>query len=519
MRLDDITTNIRLRNAWEAIDLGFAMVQYYWKAIYPAWTLLLFSFAFTLWFLTPSAYKMYVLFVLWWFKPLYDRILLFIFSQQLFNQPLSTADVVSALPKLITKTGLFQALTFRRFSLSRGLNLPIWQLEQLRGKARRERQSLLHLQAHSQAVWLTIACSHFEYIFLFSFYALIVLVDPTETAWTILKSPFDEFADESIKYWGDLIYTLTYLLIYWVIEPLYMAASFSLYLNRRTQLEAWDIELAFRSLADRLRGISYHTFIYLFALGLSLSLVYYTPPVVADEATQSDSKGEYLAPERLPASASAEQIKAVMSLDEFQKVRKEQEWQRKNKEEEEEIKPPNKMLNFGSDFQILVGTIVRTLLWISLIVLLVLLFVYRHKIIAMLKPNRPKPPAAPPPDVLFGMDIRPESLPDDIAGASRTLWEQGQYREALSLLYRGALMRLTRHDLLEVHSSHTEGDILQLAKQQLAGQRLAWLTAVTLAWQEIAYAHRRPNDERIYPLFKDWVLFATPEPISAEQVK
>jgi hypothetical protein len=146
-----------------------------------------------------------------------------------------------------------------------------------------------------------------------------------------------------------------------------------------------------------------------------------------------------------------------------------------------------------------------------------LLFVYRHKIIAMLKPHRLKPPAAPPPDVLFGMDIRPESLPDDIAGASRTLWEQGQYREALSLLYRGALMRLTRHDLLAIQSSHTEGDILQLAKQQLAGQRLAWLTAVTLAWQEIAYAHRRPKDERIYPLFQDWNLFATPEPISVEQ--
>jgi len=516
MRLDDITTNIRLRNAWEAIDLGFAMVQYYWKAVYPAWTLLLFSFAFTLWFLTPDDYKTYVFFVLWWLKPLYDRILLFIFSQQLFNQPLSTADVVSALPRLITKTGLFQALTFRRFSLSRGLNLPIWQLEQLRGKARRERQKLLHLHAHSQAVWLTIACSHFEYIFLFSLYLLIILIDPTDKLWEILKSPFDEFADEPVKYWGEFIYTFTYLLIYWIVEPLYMAGSFSLYLNRRTQLEAWDIELAFRSLADRLRGIRYHTFTGLVALSVGVS-IFYTQPVFADEATQPEAKGEYLANERLPASAAAEQIKAVMQLDEFQKVRKQQEWQAKHKQEDEPFQTSDSLFHFGQDFQVLVALIVRTLLWIALIVLVVLLFVYRHKIMAMLKPNRLKPATAPPPDILFGMDIRPESLPDDIAEASRALWEQGHYREALSLLYRGALMRLTRHDLLAIQSSHTEGDILQLAKQQLTGQRLAWLTAVTLAWQEIAYAHRCPNDARIYPLFQDWALFASPEPSVAEQ--
>jgi hypothetical protein len=247
---------------------------------------------------------------------------------------------------------------------------------------------------------------------------------------------------------------------------------------------------------------------------LSLNLIY-NQPVLAEETLAK--KGEYLVPERLPASAAAEQIKAIMQLDEFKQVHQEQEWQPKDKANEEDINASNQRFNFGSDFQVLVGTIVRTLLWIGLIVLVVLLFVYRHKIIAMLKPIRLKPPAPPPPDVLFGMDIRPESLPEDIASASRALWEKAQYREALSLLYRGALMRLTRYDLLAIQNSHTEGDILQLAKQQLAGQRLAWLTAVTLAWQEIAYAHRRLPDSHIYPLFKDWVLFATTEPISEGQ--
>ena len=37
-----------------------------------------------------------------------------------------------------------------------------------------------------------------------------------------------------------------------VVEPLYVAGGFGLYLNRRTELEAWDIEIAFRRI-DRQR--------------------------------------------------------------------------------------------------------------------------------------------------------------------------------------------------------------------------------------------------------------------------
>ena len=37
-----------------------------------------------------------------------------------------------------------------------------------------------------------------------------------------------------------------------IVEPFHVAAGFSLYLNRRTELEAWDLELAFRRLRERL---------------------------------------------------------------------------------------------------------------------------------------------------------------------------------------------------------------------------------------------------------------------------
>jgi hypothetical protein len=39
---------------------------------------------------------------------------------------------------------------------------------------------------------------------------------------------------------------LVYLLVVGLLEPFYVAAGFAMYLNRRVELEAWDIEQEFR---------------------------------------------------------------------------------------------------------------------------------------------------------------------------------------------------------------------------------------------------------------------------------
>ena len=55
-------------------------------------------------------------------------------------------------------------------------------------------------------------------------------------------------------------------------------------------------------------------------------------------------------------------------------------------------------------------------------------------------PRVPKPFAAP--SHVQDLDIRPESLPDDVGSAARALWQRGDQRAALALLYRGSLSRL-----------------------------------------------------------------------------
>ncbi len=331
-----------------------------------------------------------------------------------------------------------------------------------------------------------------------SLYVLVMVLDPTDVASEYIFGGFTDTFDTDAQYWGNLIFLLFYMVAVWIVEPLYVAGSFSLYLNRRTQLEAWDIELAFRNLGERLSQLARLPLnLLLVTLMITGSVASLSPvPAYAAEAVPS----EYLSPERLSPPESAQQIGEIMQSEELSGMHTRKVWMPREQDQD----TPEDSAAWVETLQLLVANITKIALWIGVIVLLVMAFVYRQRILALLKPARRKLPEQRPPDILFGMDIRPESLPDDIASACRKLWETGQHREALSLLYRAALMRLTRHERLAIQDSHTEGDILQLARPHLSAARMVWLTAVTHVWQEIAYAHRIPEDAQVIPLFEAW---------------
>ena len=88
------------------------------------------------------------------------------------------------------------------------------------------------------------------------------------------------------------------------------------------------------------------------------------------------------------------------------------------------------------------------------------------------------------------LDIRPESLPDDIAGAARALLARGERRAALSLLYRGALSRLVHDHGVEIRAASTEGECVTLAQRALPGPAGAYFERLVRAWQTEVYAGR-----------------------------
>ena len=183
--------------------------------------------------------------LLWWLKPLLDRIPLYILSHTLFGDTPDLRRLRRDLPGLLLSQAL-PALTFARFDPARSFHLPVWQLEGLRGRERRRRQRLLDRPRRSAATWLTLTCFHLELAADLALAGLVWLLLPDFVAVDLGNLLNDSSALQQIWITSASLFGLS------LIEPFYVAAGFSLYLNRRTWLEAWDLEIGFRQLARRL---------------------------------------------------------------------------------------------------------------------------------------------------------------------------------------------------------------------------------------------------------------------------
>jgi len=107
---------------------------------------------------------------------------------------------------------------------------------------------------------------------------------------------------------------------------------------------------------------------------------------------------------------------------------------------------------------------------------------------------------APLPSHVGALDIRPQTLPDDIGDAAAGLWQRGQQRAALSLLYRGALSRLVHVQAVPIRAALTEGDCVALASRTLAPVPQAFFAQLVDAWQLAAYGDRMPETARVLAL-------------------
>lgn len=114
-----------------------------------------------------------------------------------------------------------------------------------------------------------------------------------------------------------------------------------------------------------------------------------------------------------------------------------------------------------------------------------------------------KIPARAAPQQLFGLDLNPDALPEDVASAAEALWPQ-QPREALGLLYRALLSRLLHDFRLPLKPADTEGQVLEQVKALQLPQLQAFSSSLTLHWQNLAYGHRLPPAQLRQELCDGW---------------
>jgi Domain of unknown function (DUF4129) len=86
------------------------------------------------------------------------------------------------------------------------------------------------------------------------------------------------------------------------------------------------------------------------------------------------------------------------------------------------------------------------------------------------------------------LDIRPDSLPEDVGAAALELLNADRVREALSLLYRGALSRAVHGFGVSIQESHTEGEALRVVVAGLDAARADYFRELVGLWQAAVYA-------------------------------
>jgi hypothetical protein len=328
-------------------------------------------------------------------------------------------------------------------------------------------------------------------VVLISFIGLYVLLVPggEET----IQSAFSwlEHLDESQR---SHLSTGLYIAAIALIEPLYVAAGFALYLNRRTALEGWDLEVQLRSIAQQAEQKS-ATSSAAVAPVVTLLIALCTAAVLFAATPESAHAQTPPAP-----SPVQEQIKEVLKQPVF--GRYERQTYIESLHPEPKTERPRANLKGISAVMEALAKGVRVLAWAALAVALsaALYWLLRH-----LRFSRdPRPARQAMPDMLFGLDVRPETLPADVVAAAMAQIARGELVAALSLLYRGALVSLLHRDGIELASGDTEADCLNKVKPRVDGATQGYFARLVTSWQAAAYAHRVPARAEVEALVSQW---------------
>jgi hypothetical protein len=490
MKIEALQIALRARNPWEAFDLGLALARHAGAPLFLAFGVpyALFGIAvnLALW-----GHPLVALTIVWWMKPLFDRLALAVLAQAVFGAPPGARATLKAW-RAIPRTGLLWSLTLGRFDFARSFHLPIMQLEGQRGRAYRERVRLIDRRARGAAVWLAVVVVHFAYVIVLGLEGLVRLLAPAEVEFDSGIFALLGFGDAPQTLAMQVLFNAAFLTAECALEPLYVAAGFTYYLNRRSTLEGWDLEVAFKRLALRHAAPAPRRAGAGTAAVLALTLC----------AGASFAPGDARAATPPPRSAEQQAIEEILKRPAFEEHEMTREWRRRDAGPEPERRAKGDSA-FWERLARFIAELLRVVAWIGGLALLGALVALVVRRLGWLRglPARARRTA---PDTLFGMDLRAISLPADIprAAASRLIADDA--RGALSLLYRGALAVLTREREVEVPEGDTEADCARRVERSQTAATAAYFAALLAAWSECAYARRDPPAATVRGLIDAW---------------
>lgn len=239
MQIDALAVRLRPRTPLEASDLGVRLCQWAAGSVFPAYmtvALPLMALAIASWELAgwlPSL-------LIWCAKPWLDRTILYSLSRAAFGQRTAPADIWRARRQVLWGQFLF-TWTVQRLSPWRSLTQPVYQLEGASAWRARDRVHQIRRRYIGSALMVTSAFSIAETALSFGLFSLVFWLAPmghTPEISALLAGEVPGVLSLTVP----IAYAITVLFL----EPFFVAAGFAMYLNRRAELEAWDIEQEFR---------------------------------------------------------------------------------------------------------------------------------------------------------------------------------------------------------------------------------------------------------------------------------
>ncbi|WP_188241439.1 MULTISPECIES: DUF4129 domain-containing protein [Stenotrophomonas maltophilia group] len=519
MRIDRLDVALRARSGWEAMELGSALSRRHARAVWGSWLLasapLFVIFNALGWWLDAFGWAWLAM---WWCKPLFERAPLYVLSRGIFGEPVGALAALRA-QRSWGNAGFWGYLGWRRFSVLRSLCLPVNLLEGSAPAQRGARRRAVAAGAAGAAVVLTVACMAFEGVLVSGAIGAVFMFMPLELMSESWRAAWDMIGQDTPA-WAQLGFNLACWLASVLIGPFYVGAGFGLYLNRRTQMEAWDVEIALRRLRERLLPAASTL-----ALLLCLALPLASAPVHAQDAQtgaeQADGAKEDEDRAEEPATAANDPANTPTMIfgaapvdtagfrqavnrayeDPLQRpTRQVTRW--KPIEQAEEKKKEDKTLQSDgsskgerSNRKAGIAWLARLAEWglwgLLGVLLLVLLLTARLWLPWLRGSGRRKAEAAP--QVVVEQVELPVVLPPDVATQAGLLWDQGRPRQALALLYRASVRTVGERSGIALPPGATEAQCLRASRRMPDATDRDLFARIVRMWQYAAYGGRLPS--------------------------
>ena len=517
MRIDQLNVALRARSEWEAMELGTALVRRHARAIWlPLIAVSLPLFAVinaAAWWADAFGWAWLLM---WWLKPVSDRIALYVISRGVFGDEPRPLQTLRA-QRHWGWSGFWGYLGWRRFSPFRSLLLPVNLLEGSDASQRSVRRRAVLSGTFGHAVLLTLMCMVFEVVVVSGCIAAIFLFVPLELLSDSWRAAW-EMVSENMPAWAQLGVNALFWLAATLIGPFYAGAGFALYLNRRTEMEAWDVEIAFRRMRDRLQQAAPLLVLALVLCwpmgGLHAEEPAQAPSCAAptgmdDDAGDEEEEASDAVPADDPSNTPSVIFGGTPDTAGFRQAvqrayedplvaptREVKRWERTLSEAEKNKKKDDADNNrnpLGRGPR-LPAQIAEWILW-GLVGLLVLgLIATAPWWLRWLRGTGVRRRKATDPVVEEAVEL-PEVIPPDPAARARELWQQGRPRQALALLYRASVESMSERAEVVLPPGATEAQCLRASRRMPVEADRTLFARIVRVWQYAAYAGRLPEPD------------------------